>query len=129
MDRPLSENERAVIEQLLSVEFPEVEFFRAQVPAIRVTGMCPCGCGTLQFRVDRERAERAPSPAWDDGPDVIVEGDERSWLMLFQDGGWLTELEHVDGYGGRPQELDATAIEPDLQVEEDWFDKDSDGIQ
>jgi hypothetical protein len=55
---------------------------------------------------------------------VIVEGDRRSWLMLFQCDGWLSELEHVDGCGPRPQDLDATSIEPDVQVADDWFDGD-----
>jgi hypothetical protein len=105
------------------VDFRDVEYFRAQVPAISVTGMCACGCGSLQFEVDRAQAAPAPSNAWLDGPDVIVEGDSRSWLMLFQNEGWLTELEHVDGYGARPQDMDAAAIQPDLQVEDDWFDR------
>jgi hypothetical protein len=51
-----------------------------------------------------------------------VEGDRRSWLMLIQDNGWLTELEHVDGYGPRPQDIEAAMIQPDLQVEDDWFE-------
>jgi len=117
----LTEQERAVVERLLSVDFRDVEFFRAQVPAIRVTSMCPCGCGSLQFTIDSSRAERAPSRAWHDGPHVLVEGDGRSWLMLFQDDGWLTELEHVDGFGPRPQDMDAASIQPDLQVEDNWF--------
>ena len=120
--RPLKPQEAVVIERLLSVEFRDVEFFRAQVPAITVTDVCACGCGSLVFEVDREKAAPAPSKAWRDGPEVIVEGDSGSWMMLFQEDGWLTELEHVDGYGPRPQDLDAAAIEPDVQVEDDWFE-------
>ena len=99
-----------------------MEFFRAHVPAITVTAMCSCGCGSLQFEVDPVKAAPAPSKAWQDGPDVIVEGDSKSWLMLFQDEGWLTELEHVADHGPRPQDMDAATIHPDLQVEDDWFD-------
>ena len=110
--------ERAVIERLLSVDFRDVEFFRAQVPALTVSGMCDCGCGSLYLAVDPEKAAPAPSEEWRDGPDVLVEGDSTSWLMLIQADGWLTELEHVDGYGPRPQELDAAAIVPDPQVED-----------
>jgi hypothetical protein len=62
------------------------------------------------------------SPAWNDGPDVIVEGDANSWLMMFQNEDRLTELEHVAGYGPRPEDLDVDAMQPDLQVEPDWFD-------
>ncbi len=108
-----------MIERLLSVDFPDVAFFRAQVPAITVVGVCDCGCGSLQFRVDASKASRAPSPVWREGPDVLVEGDSRSWLMLFQDDGWLSELEHVDGYGPRPQDLDPASIQPDPQVGDD----------
>lgn len=77
--------------------------------------MCDCGCGSLQFSVDASRAPRAPSQAWR-GPEVLVEGDAQSWLMLCQDDGWLSELEHVDGYGPRPQDLDPASIQPDLRV-------------
>jgi hypothetical protein len=53
---------------------------------------------------------------------VIVEGDANSWLMMFQNEDRLTELEHVAGYGPRPEDLDVDAMQPDLQVEPDWFD-------
>jgi hypothetical protein len=117
MNRPLSAGERAVIERLLSPEFRDVDYFRRQVPAIVVTHECPCGCGTIDFTVDRDKAPRAPS--WDGGPDILVEGDAQSWLMLFQDDGWLTELEHVAGYGPNPEDLDPATIEPDPQVVDD----------
>jgi hypothetical protein len=42
--------------------------------------------------------------------------------MLFQNEGWLAELEHVDGHGPRPQDMDAATIQPDPQVADDWFD-------
>lgn len=119
--RTLKDAERAIIERLLSVDFPEVEYFRAQVSALTVTDVCDCGCGSLRFSVDAEKAARAPSPAWN-GPDVIVEGDSQSWLMLFQSDGWLTELEHVADHGPNPADLDAASIEPDLQVDESWFE-------
>lgn len=119
--RPPTPQERAVLERLLSVDFPDAHVFRAQVAAITVTGMCGCGCGSLELEVDPARAPRAPSAAWRDGPDVIVEGDTQSWLMLFQDDGWLTELEHVDGYGPRPQDMDAASIRPHVQVDEEWL--------
>lgn len=113
-----------MIERLLSVEFRDVDYFRRQIPAITVTAMCDCGCGTMEFEVDKTKAQRAPSRAWRDGTDILVEGDSQSWLMLFQDDGWLSELEHVAAHGPRPQDLDPAAIEPDLQVESDWFDED-----
>ena len=109
-----------MIERLLSVGFREVERFRAQVPAITVTHECTCGCGTISFKVDPVLAERAPSAVWDDGPEILVEGDAQSWLMLFQRDGWLSELEHVPGHGPRPEELDAASIVPAVRVEDDF---------
>ena len=117
--RSLTTAERAVIERLLSVEFREVEHFRAQVPAIEVTHECTCGCGTITFKVD---AARAPSVLWDDGPEILVEGDAQSWLMLFQRDGWLSELEHVPGHGLPPEQLDAASIVPELKAESDFVD-------
>jgi hypothetical protein len=116
--RPLSDHERAIIERLLSLDFPDVEYFRRQVPAITVTGRCPCGCGTIQFAIDPE-APGAPSERWQDTMGPLVEGDEHNWLMLFQLDGVLTELEHVSG--GRDRDLsvvDAERIEPQLVLEE-----------
>ena len=109
-----------MIERLLSVDFRDVEFFRAQVPAIRVRSMCTCGCGTLRFRIGPE-TKRAPSQEWRENSHLLVEGDSRSWLMLFQEDGWLSHLEHVPN-GPNPQDLDAASIQPDLAVEDDWFD-------
>ena len=107
-----------MIERLLSVDFRDVEFFRAQVPVIRMRSMCSCGCGTLNFAIDPE-AKRAPSREWRDNAHLLVEGDSRSWLILFQNDGWLSRLEHVPN---GPQDLDAASIQPDLAVEDDWFD-------
>ncbi len=121
MGRPLRPTERRVLERLLAVDFAEVEYFRAQVPALTVRGGCTCGCGSLEFDVAKDQVARAPAQAWDGGPDVIVEGDQQSWLMLFQDGGYLTELEHVAGHGPRPDELDGATIAPESQVDDDWF--------
>jgi hypothetical protein len=119
--RALRPIERAIIARLLSVDFRDVEYFRKQIDAITVTSTCSCGCGTIQFAVDPTRAEPAPTVAWQDGPDLLVEGDKQSWLMLFQCDGWLSELEHVAGHGPRPEELDPDTITPDLQVDDDWF--------
>lgn len=118
--RPLKPGERAVIARLLSVDFPEVQYFRAQLAVATVSGECACGCGTIQLAIDQEAAPPAPSRAWE-GPDVIVEGDRRSWLMLCVADGYLTELEHVPAHGPPPVELDAASIEPDVQVADDWF--------
>ena len=120
--RALTVTERALLERLLSVDFPEAEYFRAQIPAITVVDACTCGCGTISFAVDLDRARRAPGRVWREGSHILVEGDARSWLMLVQYDGCLSELEHVPGYGPRPEDLDPEAVRPDLQVDPDWFD-------
>lgn len=110
-----------MIERLLSVDFPEVDYFRAQVPHLVVRNVCNCGCGTIDFAIDPKQAPRAPSPAWDGATGPIVEGDQQSWLMLMQADGYLTDLEHVAGCGLTPEQLDPDRIKPDLQVTDDWF--------
>ena len=101
-------------------DFPEVEYFRHQVPAITVTGKCGCGCGTIKFSVGPEAA-RAPSKAWDGQTGPIIEGDARNWLMLFQVDGVLTELEHVTSGGPDLRVVDIATLEPDLFIDDDWF--------
>lgn len=123
VQRSLTDVGRAIVERLLSPDFRDVEYFRAQVPALTVTDVCGCGCGSLTFEVDADRAIRAPSQFWREGSQVLVEGDRKSWLMLFQHDGRLSELEHVAGHGPNPNDLDASKIKPDVQIEESWFDE------
>ena len=85
--------------------------------------MCDCGCGTIGFAVDPGKAEPAPSPRWRDGPDIIAEGNTSAWLMLFQQDGWLLELEHVPGYPpGALEDLAPDTIAVSSEVEDDWFE-------
>ncbi len=118
--RPLSAHERAIVERLLSVDFPDVEYFRRQVPTLTVRHRCPCGCGTIELSVD-PGVPRARSKAWDGPTGPIVESDSRHWLLLFQADGLLTELEHVADGGPDLSVIDPAAIEPEAQVDDDWF--------
>jgi hypothetical protein len=121
--RPLSEHEQAIIERLLSVDFPEADYFRRQVRAVTVTGTCGCGCGSISLSVGREAA-RAPSEAWDwEWSSPMLEGDADHWLMLVQRDGVLTELEHVNHGEDGPDlsVIDAETIEPELMIDVDEF--------
>ncbi len=116
--RPLTEQERAVVLKMLDVETPGSEQFRSQVDWITVVYACDCGaCGTISFEVDETRGERAPLPRWDDYA-MVSESSGSSWLMLFQRDGWLSELEHVPGYGPSPEQLDPDEleVEPDADA-------------
>jgi len=89
---------------------------------VTVVGVCGCGCGSIQFSVDQQRAARAPSRAWDGHTGPVVEGDSQAWLILFQVEGWLTELEPLPMGGLDLRVVDPATLQPDLQVEADWFD-------
>jgi hypothetical protein len=110
--RPLTENERAVLERLLSGEFAGAEAYRAQIAVTSVTGECECGCGSLSLAVEHTRAERGRKRH--SGWDMIAEnGADTSWLMVHQKDGWLAELEHVPGYGPGPGSVDPSTVLPD----------------
>jgi hypothetical protein len=53
MRRPLTERERAVLDHLLSVEFPGVEDLRAQAVNAMVVDVCACGCPSIDFHTER----------------------------------------------------------------------------
>ncbi|MGD0833723.1 MAG: hypothetical protein ABSA40_04755 [Candidatus Dormibacteria bacterium] len=57
--RPLSAEERSILDRLLDVGFPGSEALRAQLPFVSVVGACPCGCVTRHLAVDRGQAPPA----------------------------------------------------------------------
>jgi hypothetical protein len=88
---------------MLSTDDPRLVFLRRQAEVATVTGKCSCGCATVDFAVDHDRADAASglcSPVtetrnrWPSGSDRPRE------LLLFLDGGWLEGLEIV--YYGSP---------------------------
>ena len=90
MARPLDEQERATVERLLEGH-PAAGEYRAQVDRTVVTGVCACGCGSLDLAV-AEDVGRPDRPS-----EVIGRIDEPdgSWLMLHAHEGALVELEIV----------------------------------
>jgi hypothetical protein len=112
MARSLTDQERAVIERLLAAEVPGAAGFIQQLRYASVESECSCGCGTIDLRVDRTAVPPAAPDRWAEEMGPFVEGDETSWLMLFQDGGYLTCLEHVPGYGAKIDALNAEEIRP-----------------
>jgi len=89
--RPLSEEERVLLEFLLSADFPECESLRLQLASVSVEGACECGCGTVSPPVWGSSAAKAagentvPIEAYDDAVDVL----------LFPRDGFISSLEIV----------------------------------
>jgi hypothetical protein len=51
--RPLTQRERAVLDALLDVDFPDVETLRDQATELTVVGTCGCGCPSIDFQHGR----------------------------------------------------------------------------
>jgi hypothetical protein len=104
--RPLTENERAVVEALLPEGgFRDVETYRAQLEAVTVVGRCTCGCPTVDLRVE-DSAPRSAHPGVPSLPLWATTGDPNDAedvvdITLWAPEGVLTEL-NVSWYGKRP---------------------------
>ena len=111
--RPLTDEERASLEYLLTDDVPDVAFLRAQAGTAVVSGRCDCGCATIDLVI----ADSAPNWKPDAPMDRIValafsrRHAKRALLELHQIGGRITELEIVDLDASGPQ-----AIFPPLET-------------
>ncbi|MCF4121737.1 hypothetical protein L1785_12160 [Antribacter sp. KLBMP9083] len=88
--RPLSGHERAILDLLLSGDFPGSAKLRTQAESVQVSAACGCGCGSYDVDVTDPHAPRAPLP---DGPipqELSVTDPDGtlygSIIMLAQDG-------------------------------------------
>lgn len=95
--RPLNEDERSVLDLLLSVEFDGVAELREQARAATVVDRCSCGCPSVQLAVHpdapksscRQRlspVEAEIAPADDEAPGEV---------MMFLSEGRLSYMELV----------------------------------
>lgn len=93
--RDLTEREREVLDFLLAADFQGAPALRVQARSARVTGVCGCGCATIDLEVDRETspraelAKRVPVEAFGKSQSPDAAGG----LLLFADDGWLSGLE------------------------------------
>lgn len=96
MARPLTDAERGTVERLLDGH-PAADAYRAQVGRTVVTGVCACGCGSLDLSV-AEDAPRADRPS-----EVVGRADDPdgSWVMLHARDGALAEIEMLRFAGDR----------------------------
>jgi len=95
--RPLSSEERALVEFLLSAEFPGRDQLNSQLGFAEVVGTCECGCGTVNLAVTGPAARavcREPIPVEAHGTGIQV--------LLFVRGGLVCSLEIVDFEDKRP---------------------------
>ncbi|SNT64634.1 hypothetical protein SAMN05421812_117154 [Asanoa hainanensis] len=51
--RPLTQRERAVLEALLTVDFPNVDTLRRETAEVVVVDICGCGCPSIDFQPGR----------------------------------------------------------------------------
>lgn len=75
--RPLSAEERILLEFLFSAEFSGCEALRSQLDSVTVDGTCECGCGTVSLKVVGSSGKAAvektiPVEAYGDLLDVIL---------------------------------------------------------
>jgi hypothetical protein len=95
--RQLKPNERALLEFLLSEDFPGRNELREQVGRIEVVGDCDCGCGSINLMVRNpvvRSVAREPIPVEAHGAGIDV--------LLFVRDGLLSSLEIVDHGDNRP---------------------------
>jgi hypothetical protein len=90
VNRGLRREERALLNFLLSADFPGRDGLRQQAETLRVVGECQCGCGTIEFQVQPNlppaKVEHTiPIEAYGDALDVL----------LFARNGFLGSLEIV----------------------------------
>lgn len=92
--RPLTDLERAVLQKLLTVEFPGAGDLRAQLPHALVVGCCTCGCATITLAVDASSA--APAAVTSGAPvsaDISDEDQDAGVILLVDNAGYMSCLE------------------------------------
>ena len=97
--RQLTPREAEVLDFMLSVDDPRIEPLRAQRPTVVVTGMCTCGCASIDLAVDRQRSPAADicrqpiSADFNSARANLADPNETYGLLIFLEEGWLSLLE------------------------------------
>jgi len=96
--RPLTADEQAILDHLLSLDFEGVEQLRRQAADAAVVGRCDCGCPTIDIKTHGEPLD-VPLPGRlspVEGRVVPVADEEIAGdVILFIDDGRLSYLELV----------------------------------
>jgi hypothetical protein len=95
--RPLSKNERELLDFMFTADFLGRDELKAQASCVEVCWECDCGCGTVEFELKESRIRAAahePIPVEGYGKGVDV--------LLFVRQGLLSSLEIVTHGDARP---------------------------
>ncbi len=90
--RPITSNERSILERVLAFEFPGAAEFRTQLAGIGASAGCECGCATIDLAVDRTMSSAAAS-SLSVLPVTGMTADGLGGVIVFQRDGWLSCLE------------------------------------
>ena len=102
--RPLTEQERSLAQWMLAHGSAEAVAFQAQLAhAEATTWRCPCGCASLNFKIDGK--SEAPPGVHVLGDFIVGEGDEMFGIFIFESGGTLSGLEVYSLAADAPQVL------------------------
>jgi hypothetical protein len=126
--QPLRSGERALLDLLLSRDFPGRAELVRQAETVRTAGLsCSCGCPSFSLLADRSLpparvayADRMVSDAHGTDP-----GGNEVVVLLFTEDGYLSEVEvysvEGDDFGGLPQ--------PDSLKLSEWSEPNESGVQ
>jgi hypothetical protein len=91
--RPLTEEERKLLEWLLANGSPEAKPYISQIANVNVVGKCTCGCPTIDLALgNREQRKTAPSIILADFIGKTPEGIEVGVIVHAREGE-ISELE------------------------------------
>jgi hypothetical protein len=95
--RPLTAEERLMLDLVLSSDFDGVDELREQAKAAVVVGRCDCGCPSVDLQVEgRVPAVRLDSRLVPSELEIVPVGDEPpGQVIVFADDGRLSYLEYV----------------------------------
>lgn len=92
--RPLTSNERAVLDRFLVQNFDGVEALRLQARHVLASPGCTCGCGTINLHVPHDAPKSSSGSHLPiEGELLGADGEPIGGLLLFLDDGRLAGLE------------------------------------
>ncbi len=92
-NRPLSSEERTLIEWLVTNGAPEAQSYALQLKNLHVVGRCSCGCPTVDLAVgDAQQSTKGPSHIIADFLGLTPEGIEVGVILHAREGK-ISELE------------------------------------